>query len=82
MFFHRPLDRLLILRATDSSFYYPLKIYKNLIFFVGVLTYASIMIASTTDRDLLIPDSTVKLPILGTEVKLSLFYGAAPVIIL
>ena len=50
--------------------------------FIILLVYMSIIVASTTDYQLLIPNSPVRLPFVDTDVPLKMFYLIAPLIIL
>lgn len=50
--------------------------------FIILLVYMSIIVASTTDYQLLIPNSPIRLPFVDTEVPLKMFYFIAPLIIL
>ena len=50
--------------------------------FVLALLYLLITVASTTDFQLLLPDSRVKLPVLSVELPLFGFYIVAPALVL
>ncbi len=52
------------------------------IFFLLFLSYVLITVAATTDLQLLIPDSKVKLPLLNVELPLFGFYIVAPLFII
>lgn len=52
-----------------------------LLLFLLFLVYALVTVATTTDLQLLIPDSKVRLPIVGVELPLFGFYIVAPVLI-
>jgi len=54
----------------------------QLIFFLLAMAYFLIIIASTKDLQLLLPDSMVRLPILGVDLDLIRFYQFAPIIII
>jgi hypothetical protein len=53
----------------------------NWIFFLSVLTYLFVAVASVTHKDLLL-DAPVKLPLLGIEIALSRFFTFAPLFVL
>ncbi|NOT68275.1 MAG: pentapeptide repeat-containing protein [Methylophilaceae bacterium] len=50
--------------------------------FLIILLYLMIIVGSTSDYQLLIPNSKVKLPFVDVEVSLILFYILAPIIVL
>ena len=50
--------------------------------FLVILLYLLIIVASTTDYQLLIPNSNVRLPFVDTQVSLFVFYITAPLIVL
>ncbi len=52
------------------------------LFFAGFLIYIAITIGGTTDLMLLLPDSTVPLPLLQIELPLIGFYLVAPLLVL
>ncbi len=50
--------------------------------FLLFLFYIAVITASTTHKDLLFPNSTVRLPILNIELPLFAFFGTTPLLIL
>ena len=50
--------------------------------YIAFLVYLLIIVASTTDYQLLIPKSQIRLPFVDTNVTLLLFYLVAPIMIL
>jgi uncharacterized protein YjbI with pentapeptide repeats len=50
----------------------------NWLAFLALLAYLTVTVSGVTHKDLLL-DAPVKLPIVGTEVSLSRFFGAAPI---
>ena len=50
--------------------------------FLVILIYLLVIVASTTDYQLLIPNSLVRLPFVDTNVSLFMFYIASPLIVL
>lgn len=52
-----------------------------LLTFFPAMFYILIVAASTTDRQLLVPDSVIKLPILGVEINLFYFFAVAPALV-
>ncbi len=55
---------------------------RSLLTFVLALLYLLITVAATTDLQLLLPDSRVKLPILGVDLPLFGFFIVAPALVL
>ena len=53
-----------------------------LIFFLLAMTYFLVIVASTNDLQLLLPNSTIELPILGTDLNLIHFYLFSPFILI
>ncbi|MBF0273661.1 MAG: hypothetical protein HQK84_00350 [Nitrospinae bacterium] len=53
-----------------------------LLFFLPTMFYVLIIITSTTDYMLLVPNSGVKLPLLNVEINLFAFYIASPILVL
>ncbi|QWR78158.1 pentapeptide repeat-containing protein [Candidatus Magnetomonas plexicatena] len=49
--------------------------------FIAFLAYVLVIVVGTTDRMLVMPDSTVKLPILGADVPVKTFYSITPLIV-
>ncbi|MBF0465415.1 MAG: pentapeptide repeat-containing protein [Nitrospirae bacterium] len=49
--------------------------------FIGFLAYVLVIVVGTADRMLVMPDSTVKLPILSADVPVKTFYSITPLII-
>lgn len=55
---------------------------RNSLFFIFILFYILVIIVSTTDVQLLLPNSTVTLPVLGIDIPLVEFYVFVPFLIL
>jgi uncharacterized protein YjbI with pentapeptide repeats len=53
-----------------------------LVFFLLAMTYFLVIVASTKDLQLLLPNSTIQLPILGVELDLINFYLFSPFILI
>ncbi|QWR77337.1 pentapeptide repeat-containing protein [Candidatus Magnetomonas plexicatena] len=52
-----------------------------LMIFIAFLAYVLVIVVGTTDRMFVMPDSTIKLPILGADVPVKTFYSITPLII-
>lgn len=55
---------------------------RNSLFFIFILFYILVIVVSTTDVQLLLPNSTVTLPVLGIDIPLVEFYIFIPFLIL
>jgi uncharacterized protein YjbI with pentapeptide repeats len=53
-----------------------------MIFFLGFMVYILLAVASTTDLQLLVPDSIVNLPVLNVELPLFQFYSVTPLLVI